>query len=254
MKKLLLFLINVLRQLASSRLQRPVNFEPGDDIATEAPERPVLALDADGWLVGQGVTKIPSQRKYERLVTGDPTHVVLHWTATARGTAKSLAQRIVKLPPKGQSGSSWHICIGSDGHIWQSVAFEQGAWHAGGATAAKIDGKSYNRFSVGIEIENLGRVVKCKDGAWRAWPFLKPGYKPGPIVKQDDIEERAGRWYQKWTPDQMDSLFRVMDLLHQEYGPLGIVGHNEVDPSRKEDPGPWLAPQMRSRYATAKKP
>lgn len=251
LSKIVIFLSQAVEFFLRRRLHRPVNFEDGEDVTVVAPERPVLALDADGWLVGQGVTKIPSQRKYERLVTGDPTHVVLHWTATARGTAKTLAQRIAKLPPKGQAGSSWHICVGSDGHLWQSVACEQGAWHAGGRTAATIDGKSYNRFSVGIEIENLGRVVKGRDGAWRAWPFMKPGYKPGPLVKPDDIFQYGNHWYQKFPPDQLDALERLMDLLEDEYGPLTIVGHNEVDPTRKEDPGPWLLDYIRSRAAKA---
>lgn len=222
------------------------------NLLPEAPESPPLYIDDDGWLVGEGVVKVASARCYSSLDTKDsvPTHIVWHTTSTKRGTAASLAERIKKLPPKGESGSSWHVCIGSDGTIYQSVSFEKGSWHAGGRTAAKINGKSYNRFSVGIEVENLGRVVECKDGSLRAWPFLKPGYKPGPIVKRNDtfIDPYDDRMYHRFPEPQLAACKRLQRILREMYGSLKEVGHYEVDPTRKEDPGQWFMVEARNRF------
>lgn len=217
------------------------------DELPESPPRAGINIDDAGWLVGNRVTRVKSARYYEKLVTsnGCPDAIVWHWTATKHGTGRALAERIRKLPPKGQGGSSWHICIDADGSIYQSVSFLNGSWHAGGPTARRLTGNKTANFSaVGIELVNLGRLLHCIDGEIRAWPFLKPGHQAGPIVKEADAfdvgEKRDYAMYHKFTPQQLDAAQAVHAALNEEYGELKNYSHQELDPTRKEDPGPWF--------------
>jgi len=96
---------------------------------------------------------------------------------------------------------SSHLFIKRDGSITQFVPFNLKAWHAGVSDYKGRD--NCNDFSIGIEMEGA-----------------------------DDIE---------YTEDQYKSLSKATNLLMNSY-PLikidRIVGHSEISPSRKTDPGP----------------
>ncbi len=96
---------------------------------------------------------------------------------------------------------SSHLLIRRDGEVVQFVPFHRRAWHAG---ASCYDGRSRcNDFSIGIELEGA-----------------------------DDVE---------YTRAQYDHLAQVVSVLMQAY-PLirteRIVGHCDIAPGRKTDPGP----------------
>jgi N-acetyl-anhydromuramoyl-L-alanine amidase len=96
---------------------------------------------------------------------------------------------------------SAHALIRRAGAIVQYVPFGQRAWHAG---VSSYEGRAAcNDFSVGIELEGT-----------------------------DDIP---------YTDAQYEQLARLIQALLREYPTLGrerVVGHNEVAPGRKTDPGP----------------
>lgn len=96
---------------------------------------------------------------------------------------------------------SAHLLIARDGSCTQFVDFGRRAWHAG---ASVFDGReNCNDFSVGIELEG---------------------------TDEDPYTDR-----------QYDALIRVARLLMQEYPGITIgriVGHADVAPGRKTDPGP----------------
>jgi N-acetylmuramoyl-L-alanine amidase len=94
--------------------------------------------------------------------------------------------------------------IGSDGHIYQLVSDERRAWHAGSGHWGTIT--DVNSASVGIELDNDGQT-----------PFAAA---------------------------QIDSLLRLLgDLTTRLRIPrTQIIGHQDLAPSRKPDPGklfPW---------------
>lgn len=95
---------------------------------------------------------------------------------------------------------SAHCVIYRDGRIWQYVPFEQRAWHAG---LSLFDGRDKcNDFSIGIELEGT-----------------------------DDVP---------YTGQQYQALARLCDLLLHQYpglAPERIVGHSDIAPGRKTDPG-----------------
>ncbi len=96
-----------------------------------------------------------------------------------------------------------HLLIDRAGDIEQFVAFDRGAWHAGQSSWQGRQG--CNRFSLGIELE--------------------------------------GTWYTGYTDAQYDALTGVCVALCARYpslSPSAIVGHQEIAPGRKQDPGPYF--------------
>jgi len=95
---------------------------------------------------------------------------------------------------------SCHYVIGEDGRLWQLVDEAQRAWHAGqGRWGDVID---VNSRSIGIELAN------CKSR-----PFPEP---------------------------QMRVLERLMRCIMARWdiAPARVVGHSDIAPDRKDDPGP----------------
>ena len=95
---------------------------------------------------------------------------------------------------------SSHLLIKRDGGITQFVPFNKRAWHAG---ISSFDGvEDCNNFSIGIELEGT-----------------------------EDSE---------FTDQQYNSLMEITKLLLLNYPNLSkekIVGHSEIAPNRKTDPG-----------------
>ncbi|MBX3705162.1 MAG: 1,6-anhydro-N-acetylmuramyl-L-alanine amidase AmpD [Pseudomonadales bacterium] len=96
---------------------------------------------------------------------------------------------------------SAHLFIDRRGRATQFVPFDRRAWHAG--LSSWRGRPSCNRFSIGIELEGTD----------------------------------TGRY----TAAQYTRLGRVLADLFDRYpglGPDAVVGHQEVAPDRKRDPGP----------------
>ncbi len=95
---------------------------------------------------------------------------------------------------------SAHYLIDRDGHIDQLVPDQWRAWHAGGGRWGTIT--DLNSASIGIELDNDGHE-----------PFSQP---------------------------LIDSLLRLLgDLtIRLHIPPTQIIGHEDLAPTRKDDPGP----------------
>lgn len=106
-----------------------------------------------------------------------------------------------------------HCVIWRDGRIFQYVPFEKRAWHAG---VSQFRGRDRcNDFSIGIELEGTDNL-----------PYTEQQYNSLIALTRDII-----RQYPAINPER-------------------IVGHCDVAPGRKTDPGPafdWL------RFLTALK-
>ncbi len=105
---------------------------------------------------------------------------------------------------------SAHYVVDEDGTIYALVPEERRAWHAG--VSSWRDCKDVNGASVGIEIVNPGHEF---------------GYRPFPSAQIEAVISLVGDIRSRWDiPDR------------------NIVGHSDVAPARKEDPGeyfPWQA-------------
>lgn len=95
---------------------------------------------------------------------------------------------------------SAHYLIGADGTCWQLVDEAERAWHAGqGSWMGMAD---INSRSIGIELDNDGKT-----------PFAEP--------QMDALEELLPRIMARWA-----------------IPPAGVIGHSDMAPGRKWDPGP----------------
>ena len=131
-----------------------------------------------------------------------PDMIVLHYTGMPSGE-EALARMC---DPEAQVSA--HYMVEEDGRVFRLVAEERRAWHAGKSWwKGEVD---VNSASIGIEIVNPGH-----EWGYRAFPEAQVDAVIGLL---DDIRSR-------WTiPNDR------------------IVGHSDVAPDRKEDPGelfPW---------------
>ena len=130
--------------------------------------------------------------------------VVLHYTGMP--TAEAALDKMCS----EEGGVSAHYCITEDGTIYRLVDEEHRAWHAGKSYWRGIT--DVNSASVGIEIVN-------------------PGHEFG---------------YRDFPDEQIAALIPLLSDIKNRHGISrgNIVGHSDIAPTRKVDPGekfPWPA-------------
>ena len=96
---------------------------------------------------------------------------------------------------------SAHLLIRREGEIVQYVAFDQQAWHAGLSSYSGCSG--CNEYSIGIELEGDDET-----------PFTKAQYQ------------------------QLNQIIQALYAAYPQLGLQNIVGHCDIAPGRKTDPGP----------------
>lgn len=139
----------------------------------------------------------PSPNWGERLLP--VTMVVLHYTGMR--SAQEALDRLCD--PDAEVRVSAHYCIEDDGTVHALVDEDKRAWHAGRSYWRGVT--DVNSASVGIELVNPGHEF---------------GYRPFPDA-------------------QMEALLPLLHTIVKRYKMpfANIVGHSDVAPARKEDPG-----------------
>jgi N-acetylmuramoyl-L-alanine amidase len=133
-----------------------------------------------------------------------PSLLILHYTGMQ--TAREALERLCG--PAAEVSA--HYFIDEDGMCRQLVADRLRAWHAGRSSwRGEAD---INSHSIGIEIVN-------------------PGHEFG---------------YREFPPEQIDALMKLCRKLMKRHRikPENVLGHSDVAPMRKQDPGelfPWEA-------------
>ncbi len=162
----------------------------------------------------------------------DPRFLVIHYTATGPGT------NTATFFSKASAKVSAHLVIRRDGTVIQCVPFNVVGWHAGKSSWIDTSGKKFiglNNSSIGIEIENWGPLTKTGAG-WVSWTSQ-------PVDAGKAIEARHkfgvpnGGW-ETFTEAQLEQAIAVASVICEEYGIKEIVGHDDISPGRKSDPGP----------------
>lgn len=164
-------------------------------------------VDQDGWL--RGARRVDSPNYDARLAGEPPSLLVIH---------------AISLPPEQFGGDaiirffsntldvgehpyyqqisglrvSSHFLIRRDGELIQFVSCNMRAWHAG--ISSWLGRQRCNDYSIGIELEG------CDD-----LPF---------------------------EHEQYAQLLRLVEALRVVYPIDAIVGHSDISPGRKTDPGP----------------
>jgi N-acetylmuramoyl-L-alanine amidase len=160
-----------------------------------------------------------------------PSLLVMHYTA---GRSAQSAATWLCSP---HAGASAHLIIGKAGDLIQLVPFNLVAWHAGKSSWQGRE--AVNKFSIGIELDNPGRIVR-KEDHWRSLA-LGTDYPAGEGVILTHKAEHAPCGWHVYPPEQLDVAFEVASLLVRTYGLTNVVGHEDVAPGRKSDPGPAFA-------------
>jgi N-acetylmuramoyl-L-alanine amidase len=121
---------------------------------------------------------------------------------------------------------SAHYYITRQGEVIQLVDEIHVAWHAGRSSYPGLaaEAESLNGISLGIELANKG-------------PFATP-----PAAGTECLPDDSPLWQkaEPYTEAQYEALGHLLDdiLSRHSISPDHILGHSEVSPGRKSDPGP----------------
>jgi N-acetylmuramoyl-L-alanine amidase len=128
--------------------------------------------------------------------------VVLHYTVSDRPSS-------IKILTEQQVSAHYLLTDEPNPTIYGLVDESQQAWHAGNSSWKGFT--QLNTSSIGIEIVN-------------------PGWKDSP----------QGRAYFPFPQSQIDALIPLLKDIVQRYHvpPENVIGHTEIAPGRKQDPGP----------------
>lgn len=159
--------------------------------------------------------------------TISPQLIVVHFTAG------SSAQSSIEHLLKQGSGASAHLVIGLDGKVSQLASFNQRAWHAGRSTWRGR--RDVNSFSIGIELDNPGRLEPVGD-RYKAW--FGTTYAADKVVRAQHKHEHKMSCWHIYPEAQLAACMEVCEALAGHYPIADIVGHEDIAPGRKTDPGP----------------
>ena len=160
--------------------------------------------------------------------TINPLYLIMHYTA---GVSTSAA---IKWLCDARAKASAHLVVGPDGAVTQLVAFNKKAWHAGNSSWNDLNGM--NSFSIGIEIVNAGKLIKNESGEWFTWSKHPIPVDEVTIATHKHESSPAG-WH-LYTDVQLRAATEVGIALNQKYKFLDVLGHDDISPGRKVDPGP----------------
>ena len=138
----------------------------------------------------------------------DIKFVIIHYTGM-----QSEIESLKRLKNKRSKVSS-HYFLNRSGAITQLVKDNKVAWHAGKSKWKNI--VNLNKFSIGIELQNRGH--------------------------------RFG--YENFPNSQIQSLIKLCKFLKKKYHikPENFLGHSDISPLRKVDPGEKFPWKMLSNY------
>jgi N-acetylmuramoyl-L-alanine amidase len=157
-----------------------------------------------------------------------PQYLVMHYTAAteAKGSISWFLNK--------QAKASAHLIIDRDGTITQFAPFNVITWHAGESEWNGLIG--LNKFAVGIELVNGGKLVRVTNG-WIC-PVDKKSVPETDVVIAVHKNEVNENGWQAYTEKQIQTAIEVAALIIKEYELRDVVGHDDIAPHRKTDPGP----------------
>ena len=132
----------------------------------------------------------------------DIQYLIIHYTGMQ---SARVSMKRLKNPT---SKVSCHYLIDRNGHIYKMIDDANIAWHAGKSKWKNI--KNLNKYSIGIEIQNKGHFIN----------------------------------YQSFPKKQISPLIILIKSLLKKYKikKNNVLGHSDIAPLRKRDPGekfPW---------------
>lgn len=181
----------------------------------------------DHWLADATAHHIPSPNVGNPFSGSNPDTIIIHFTD---GDSVAAAVEILCDPQKKVSA---HVVVGRDGSLTQLVSFEHVAWHAGESCWGNR--AKFNHYSLGIEVQNAGRLQRRGDRFFSSSGIEYANHEVCEAIHRNEIEPT---YWHTYPAVQLDSVNAVCELLVSNYGIHHILGHEEIAPQRKIDPGP----------------
>jgi N-acetylmuramoyl-L-alanine amidase len=186
-------------------------------------------------LTGNAV--IQKSPNHGSLFNGRLDTVIIHYTAGSSGESS------VRSLMDPNSKASAHLVVGRDGTVTQLVPFDTIAWHAGPSQYGTRVG--FNQYAIGIEIDNAGMLEKRAD---KFYSWFGREYPAEEVVEAVHRNQKIARYWHAFKEEQINIVFDICQLLMRHYPIKFILGHEEISPGRKVDPGPaFPLDKMRER-------
>lgn len=158
-----------------------------------------------------------------------PIGAVVHYTA-----GHSLSSAL----DHGRELGYCYFVIDIYGETYQSFPLNEWGYHCGESYSPKLGG-SLSQDLVGIELVCAGELVKKQD-TYLTW-FNKE-------IPQERVRAVEQGYFEKFTLDQENALERLLLWLKDNNPEVfmidNILGHFEISPKRKKDPGGSLSISM----------
>lgn len=188
----------------------------------------------------------PSGERRGTYRKGYPEGIVWHWTAGHRNGLVAGNQLM-------RDTGMLYLLIDAQGGLAQSDSLRSWGYHAGASAWGSVPGTVSNEF-IGVELQAAGMLEK-RGSSFYAW-FGKPIYED--VIYSEKRGNIARGHYQAYTAAQMFAVRRLTLWLHLNnpgvFRISNVVGHDEVSPGRKTDPGaspndgngkPWTMAEVR---------
>lgn len=185
------------------------------------------SINDSGLLQGDDVSHQIVTKDSGFFSSGQLKALIMHYTggSTLEGAVSHLANPNVS--------ASAHLVIGDDGRIVQMVPFNKKAWHAGVSRYQNLSG--LNKYSIGIEVVNAGPLKAVGDQFISDFGKVYPANRVLQAVHRNESSVTA---WQTYSEEQLRVVYQLSQLLINHYQLELMLGHEEIAPQRKRDPGP----------------
>jgi N-acetylmuramoyl-L-alanine amidase len=157
-----------------------------------------------------------------------PQYLVVHYTAAT--TAASAINWF--LNPIAQASA--HLVIAPDGIITQFAPFNIVTWHGGKSQWNGLSG--LNQYAIGIELVNGGRLMRSGN-KWTC-PVDRCQVPDSDVIMATHKNEVTQAAWHEYTSQQLEVSAEIAALMVKTYGLKDVLGHDDISPIRKSDPGP----------------
>lgn len=171
-------------------------------------------------------------------LTIKPRVLVIHFTAGASALSSIAYWRQINRGKPESKRILAHFIIGRNGQIYQCRPGNVRAGHAGTSVWTLKSGETLhglNAHSIGIELANGGHSYPTQFS--HLIPTQAKHKHGGPV-----------RLWETFTPEQLAACKRLSRDLVEYYGLEDVVGHDDIAPGRKTDPGPAFPMQDLRRH------
>jgi len=173
---------------------------------------------------------------------GYPEGAVVHFTAGRSKNGDKDAKNTISY---GKRMGYCYFCIAADGSVFQPFPLNKWGHHAG-KSSHPVLGDNLSYKLVGIEICNAGTLKQIDESKYESW--FKEEYTKDEVRFCEGMDNIKKGFYHRYTWEQEKALTELIIWLKQNNPEVfkikNVLGHDEIAPKRKSDPGASLSMTM----------